>query len=50
MIARLLSEWRYRRFMARSKKAESNAVSTQEVGRLRRERQAIVHAALEAGR
>jgi len=46
VIARLLSSWRYSRFMAASKRAERNAVSTQSIGRIRANRRAVVHAAL----
>lgn len=46
MIARLISAWRYSRFMAASKRAERNATSTQSIGRIRANRRAVVHAAL----
>ena len=46
MLARLLSEWRFRRFLSRSRKAERLATATREIGRIRAQRQATVHAAL----
>jgi hypothetical protein len=50
MIARILSAVAYRRFMARSRRAEARATATREIGRIRAARRAVVHAALEAGR
>lgn len=50
MIARLISEWRYRRFMAASRRAERRATATREIGRIRAMRRATVHAALRAGK
>lgn len=46
MIARLISAWRFHRFLSRSRKAEHRATATREIGRIRAERRAVVHAAL----
>jgi hypothetical protein len=50
MIARLLSLYRWHRFQAASKRAERRAIATQDIGRIRAKRRAVVHAALGAGR
>lgn len=50
MIRRFAAWLTYRRFMARSRRAEARAISTREIGRIRAQRRAVVRAALEAGR
>ena len=50
MIGRLFSALAYRRFMARSRRAEARTTSTREIGRIRAQRRAVIRAALEAGR